>query len=123
MAVILIARPKYCPFSRPHRTAQMLSIAETSTRYVAMLPQELAWHSTCTVLLAPMYHPLYGSTPMPKLVRIVIQLPQDLKHKLDALKLQGYTASGFIRAVLEREFAKAEDKDADNRDGHRTRQG
>ncbi len=60
---------------------------------------------------------------MPKLVRIVIQLPHDLKHKLDALKLQGYTASGFIRAVLEREFATAEEKDADNRDGHRARQG
>ncbi len=42
---------------------------------------------------------------MPRLVRIVIQLPQDLKTKLDELKLQGYTASGFIRAMLEREFA------------------
>ncbi len=60
---------------------------------------------------------------MPKLVRIVIQLPQDLKHKLDELKLQGYTASGFIRAVLEREFAKVEDEDSDTRDGHRTRLG
>jgi mannitol/fructose-specific phosphotransferase system IIA component len=45
---------------------------------------------------------------MPKLVRIVIQLPHDLKTKLDALKQQGYTASGFIRAMLEREFAKGE---------------
>ena len=43
---------------------------------------------------------------MPRLVRIVIQLPQDLKCKLDELKQQGYTASGFIRAVLEREFSK-----------------
>lgn len=45
---------------------------------------------------------------MPKLVRIVIQLPHDLKTKLDALKQKGYTASGFIRAMLEREFAKGE---------------
>lgn len=45
---------------------------------------------------------------MPKLVRIVIQLPHELKTKLDALKQQGYTASGFIRAMLEREFAKGE---------------
>lgn len=45
---------------------------------------------------------------MPKLVRIVIQLPIDLKTKLDSLKLQGYTTSGFIRAMLERELAKVE---------------
>ena len=47
---------------------------------------------------------------MPKLVRIVIQLPLDLKTQLDKLKLQGYTTSGFIRAMLEREFAKMEQK-------------
>jgi len=47
---------------------------------------------------------------MPKLVRIVIQLPLDLKVKLDQLKLQGYTASGFIRAMLEQEFRKADRK-------------
>lgn len=47
---------------------------------------------------------------MPKLVRIVIQLPLDLKLKLDQLKLQGYTASGFIRAMLEQEFHKADRK-------------
>jgi hypothetical protein len=43
---------------------------------------------------------------MPKLVRIVIQLPMDLKTRLDSLKQQGYTTSGFIRAMLERELAK-----------------
>jgi metal-responsive CopG/Arc/MetJ family transcriptional regulator len=43
---------------------------------------------------------------MPKLVRIVIQLPLDLKVQLDGLKQQGYTTSGFIRAMLERELAK-----------------
>jgi len=43
---------------------------------------------------------------MPRLVRIVIQLPVELKEKLDALKQQGYTTSGFIRATLERELNK-----------------
>ena len=43
---------------------------------------------------------------MPKLVRIVIQLPMDLKTRLDGLKQQGYTTSGFIRAMLERELSK-----------------
>jgi len=47
---------------------------------------------------------------MPNLVRIVIQLPRDLKTQLDNLKQQGYTTSGFIRAMLEREFAKMEEK-------------
>ncbi len=45
---------------------------------------------------------------MPKLIRIVIQLPEDLKTQLDGLKQQGYTTSGFIRAVLERELQKPE---------------
>ena len=47
---------------------------------------------------------------MPKLVRIVIQLPLDLKAQLDNLKQQGYTTSGFIRAMLEREFANMEQR-------------
>jgi metal-responsive CopG/Arc/MetJ family transcriptional regulator len=47
---------------------------------------------------------------MPNLVRIVIQLPINLKTQLDNLKQQGYTTSGFIRAVLEREFANREEK-------------
>jgi metal-responsive CopG/Arc/MetJ family transcriptional regulator len=47
---------------------------------------------------------------MPNLVRIVIQLPVHLKTQLDSLKQQGYTTSGFIRAMLEREFAKMEEK-------------
>ena len=49
---------------------------------------------------------------MPNLVRIVIQLPADLKTQLDNLKQQGYTTSGFIRAMLEREFAKMEENPA-----------
>ena len=43
---------------------------------------------------------------MSKLVRIVVQLPVELKEQLDALKRQGYTTSGFIRATLERELNK-----------------
>jgi metal-responsive CopG/Arc/MetJ family transcriptional regulator len=43
---------------------------------------------------------------MAKLVRIVVQLPVGLKEQLDALKQQGYTTSGFIRAMLERELNK-----------------
>ncbi|MBA3965929.1 MAG: hypothetical protein H0X47_09155 [Nitrospirales bacterium] len=37
--------------------------------------------------------------------KVLIQLPVSMKKKLDALKVQGYTASGFIRALLEKEFA------------------
>ena len=36
--------------------------------------------------------------------RLLIQLPDRLKVKLDALRAQGYTASGYIRALLEREL-------------------
>ena len=37
--------------------------------------------------------------------RTLIMLPKPLKAKLKALRAEGYTASGFIRALLEREFA------------------
>jgi predicted DNA-binding protein len=36
--------------------------------------------------------------------RMVIQLPLPLKAKLDALRKQGTTASGFIRYLLEQHF-------------------
>ncbi len=39
-----------------------------------------------------------------KMERVLIQLPTELKAKLDSLRSQGYTASGFIRALLEREL-------------------
>ena len=39
-----------------------------------------------------------------KMERIMIQMPRSLKRKLDALRQQGYTASGYIRALLEREL-------------------
>jgi mannitol/fructose-specific phosphotransferase system IIA component len=39
-----------------------------------------------------------------KMVRLLIQLPPALKAKLDALRAHGTTASGFIRALVEREL-------------------
>ena len=41
------------------------------------------------------------------MVRILIQVPQSLKAQLDALRAQGTTASGYIRALLERELNQA----------------
>lgn len=43
-----------------------------------------------------------------KMERIVIQLPAAIKTKLDELRSQGYTASGYIRALLERELNRKE---------------
>jgi len=40
--------------------------------------------------------------------RVLIQLPKPLKTKLDGLRKQGYTASGYIRALLERELNEKE---------------
>jgi len=45
-----------------------------------------------------------------KMVRLLIQVPKPLKAKLDALRTQGTTASGFIRHLLEREFTQAHAK-------------
>jgi metal-responsive CopG/Arc/MetJ family transcriptional regulator len=39
-----------------------------------------------------------------KMERVLIQLPTHLKAKLDGLRSQGYTASGYIRALLVREL-------------------
>ncbi len=39
-----------------------------------------------------------------KMVRMLIQMPESLKAKLDALRAQGYTAAGYVRNVLERHF-------------------
>ena len=38
------------------------------------------------------------------MVKLLVHLPKPLKAKLDALRTQGYTASGYIRALLEREL-------------------
>ncbi len=39
-----------------------------------------------------------------KMERVVIQLPAKLKAKLDSLRARGYTAAGYVRAVLEEHF-------------------
>jgi hypothetical protein len=41
-----------------------------------------------------------------KMQRLNIQLPANLKAKLDALRTQGVTASGFIRNLLTQHFNK-----------------
>ena len=45
------------------------------------------------------------------MVKLLIHLPAPLKAKLDALRDQGYTASGYIRALLERELNQKEGTD------------
>ncbi len=39
------------------------------------------------------------------MVKLLVHLPKPLKAKLDSLRTQGYTASGYIRALLERELS------------------
>jgi len=39
-----------------------------------------------------------------KMVKLLIQVPQSIKDKLDALRAKGYTANGYIRSLLEREL-------------------
>jgi metal-responsive CopG/Arc/MetJ family transcriptional regulator len=39
-----------------------------------------------------------------KMERVMIQLPNGLKSKLDRLRQQGTSISGFIRSLVEREF-------------------
>jgi Arc/MetJ-type ribon-helix-helix transcriptional regulator len=41
---------------------------------------------------------------MEKMERINVQLPASLKAKMDALRQQGTTVSGFVRSLIEREF-------------------
>lgn len=41
---------------------------------------------------------------MPTLIRIMIRLPEELKDRLDRVRQRGYTTSGFIRALLNRDF-------------------
>ncbi len=50
-----------------------------------------------------------------RMERVIIQLPTALKRKLDALRAQGYTATGHIRAVLERELNQVHVKDQKGR--------
>ncbi len=50
-----------------------------------------------------------------KMERMNIQIPAPLKAKLDALRSQGYTAAGYIRAVLERDLNQVQVKDQKGR--------
>ncbi len=43
-----------------------------------------------------------------KMVRMLIQVPESLKAKLDCQRTQGTSASGFIRWLLEQHFKQAE---------------
>jgi metal-responsive CopG/Arc/MetJ family transcriptional regulator len=45
-----------------------------------------------------------------KMIRVLIQLPQPLKAKLDTLRTQGTTASGLIRNLVEQYFATGKPK-------------
>jgi len=42
-----------------------------------------------------------------KMVRLLIQVPEPIKARLNALRLEGTTASGFIRHLLEAHFKQA----------------
>jgi hypothetical protein len=42
-----------------------------------------------------------------KMVRLLIQVPEPIKARLDALRQEGTTASGFIRHLLEEHFRQA----------------
>ncbi len=39
-----------------------------------------------------------------KMVKLLIQVPKPIKARLDALRQEGTTASGFIRHLLEEHF-------------------
>ena len=42
-----------------------------------------------------------------KMERVMVQLPKGLKVKLDGLRRQGTSISGFIRSLVERELNHA----------------
>ncbi len=56
-----------------------------------------------------------GGVSLLKMKRILVALPAPLKAKLDMLRAKGYSASGFIRAVLERELNQVQVKDQKGR--------
>ena len=51
------------------------------------------------------------------MVKMQVHLPNPLKAKLDSLRSQGYTASGYIRALLERELEPTTNTKGESRDG------
>ena len=40
------------------------------------------------------------------MAKVLVHLPVSLKAKLDSLRARGYSASGYIRALLERELSE-----------------
>ena len=42
------------------------------------------------------------------MAKLLIHLPVSMKQQLDALRSQGYTVSGYIRALLDRELNQKE---------------
>lgn len=42
-----------------------------------------------------------------KMERVMIQLPKEVKSKLDDLRRQGTTVSGYVRSLLMRELDQA----------------
>ena len=42
-----------------------------------------------------------------KMIRLLIQVPEPIKARLDTLRHEGTTASGFIRYLLEEHFKQA----------------
>jgi hypothetical protein len=55
-----------------------------------------------------MYNTVNKEVTAMKLIRLNIQLPQTIKARLDALRGNGTTASGFIRCLLEQHFNQPE---------------
>ena len=49
-----------------------------------------------------------GGASMP-MVKMMIHVPKSLKVKLDSLRRNGYTASGYIRRLLEKDFRAREE--------------
>ena len=43
-----------------------------------------------------------------RMVKMLVSLPTPLKAKLELLRGQGYTVSGYIRALLEQDLAERE---------------
>jgi hypothetical protein len=41
-----------------------------------------------------------------KPVKVLIQIPLTIKRQLDGLRAQGYTVSGYIRGLIERDLGK-----------------
>ena len=51
-----------------------------------------------------------------KMERVMVQLPQGVKAKLDRLRRQGTSISGFIRSIVERELNQP--SSGGRKDGH-----